>query len=321
MTEIITLVICTYNNSSLLKKTLATIEKQCVDTAINWSTLVIDNNSTDQTQQLVQTYIQSGKIPNLHYVFEKQQGLAYARRRAVTETKSELIAFIDDDCLLSLDWVEQAVAFCRNHPMAGAIGGKVELLWEAPPDEFTLKCKASLSAQDYGDLPTQLPSIGWAYLVGAGLLLRRTALESSGWMDSADLVDRCGSKLTSGGDIEIVLRVRKAGYQLWYNPAMQLQHYIPQRRMSVDYLCNLHRGFGQGDHVLHLLAYDSNPNPVWRLSRLLISIQSLIRQFLGLLLREVLLGKKISPARLILVQRALGNIEGAYHFIGQTYQR
>lgn len=300
---------------------MATIEKQCVDAAITWSTLVIDNNSTDETQQLVQTYIQSRRIPGLQYVLEKQQGLAYARRRAVTETKSELIAFIDDDCLLSPDWVEQAVAFCRNHPIAGAVGGRIELLWETPPDEFILQCKASLSAQDYGDLPTQLPSTGWTYLVGAGLLLRRKALESSGWIDSADLVDRCGSKLTSGGDIEIVLRIRKAGYQLWYNPAMQLQHYIPQRRMSVEYLCNLHRGFGQGDHILQLLAYEYEPTLAWRVSSLLLSIKNLIKQLLGILVREVLLCKKISPVRLLLLQRALGNIEGAYHLIGQAYQR
>lgn len=321
MSESITLAICTYNNCYLLDKTLATIEKQCVDAAITWSTLVIDNNSTDETQQLVQTYIQSRRIPGLQYVLEKQQGLAYARRRAVTETKSELIAFIDDDCLLSPDWVEQAVAFCRNHPIAGAVGGRIELLWETPPDEFILQCKASLSAQDYGDLPTQLPSTGWTYLVGAGLLLRRKALESSGWIDSADLVDRCGSKLTSGGDIEIVLRIRKAGYQLWYNPAMQLQHYIPQRRMSVEYLCNLHRGFGQGDHILQLLAYEYEPTLAWRVSSLLLSIKNLIKQLLGILVREVLLCKKISPVRLLLLQRALGNIEGAYHLIGQAYQR
>jgi glycosyltransferase involved in cell wall biosynthesis len=321
MSEIITLAICTYNNCSLLNKTLATIEKQCVDASIMWSTLVIDNNSTDGTQQLVQTYIQSNRIPGLHYVLETQQGLAYARRRAVAETKSELIAFIDDDCLLSPDWVEQAVAFCRNHPMAGAVGGRVELLWETPPDEFLLQCKDSLSAQDYGDLPTQLPSTGWTYLVGAGLLLRRKALESSGWIDSADLVDRCGSKLTSGGDIEIVLRIRKAGYQLWYNPAMQLQHYIPQRRMSVEYLCNLHRGFGQGDHILHLLAYDEKPTLAWRFRRIFISVHSLIRQLLGILVREIMRGKKISPVRLLLVQRALGNIEGSYHFMGQEYQK
>jgi glycosyltransferase involved in cell wall biosynthesis len=319
MSEIITLAICTYNNSFLLDKTLATIEQQYVDVAISWSTLVVDNNSTDDTQQLVQSYFQSGRIPGLRYVFERQQGLTHARRRAVNETKSELIAFIDDDCLLSPSWVEQAVAFCKSHPMAGAVGGIVELVWEAPPDEFLLQCKASLSAQNYGNSPTQLPSTGWTYLVGAGLVLRRTALESSGWIESGFLVDRCGSKLTSGGDIEIVLRVRKAGYELWYNPAMQLQHYIQQKRMSVEYLCHLHRGFGQGDHILQLLVYGYKPTIAWRVSTLFISVKKLIRQLLSLFVRELLLFKKISPIRLILIQRTLGNIEGAYSLMRQGY--
>jgi glucosyl-dolichyl phosphate glucuronosyltransferase len=319
MDEVITLAICTYNNSHLLAKTLTTIESQSVNATITWSTLVIDNNSTDDTRKLVQSYIQRSLIPGLRYVLEEQQGLAYARRRAVAETKSELITFIDDDCLLSPNWVEQAVSFCNNYPMAGAIGGKVELLWETTPDEFLSQCSAYLAAQDYGDMPIQLPSTGWTYLVGAGLLLRRTAIEASGWIDSPALVDRCGKNLTSGGDIEIVLRIRKAGYQLWYNPNMQLQHYIPQRRMLLQYMCKLNRGIGQGDHILEMLANNYKPTLAWRITILLSSITKLIKESLSLFLKEILLGKKINPIRLLLIQRALGNIEGAYRLLSQQY--
>ena len=319
MDEVITLAICTYNNSYLLEKTLATIQSQSVDATITWSTLVIDNNSTDDTQKLVQSYIQRGLIPGLRYVLEKKQGLAYARRRAVAETKSELIAFIDDDCLLSPNWVEQAVSFCNNYQEAGAIGGKVELLWETTPDEFLSQCSAYLAAQDYGDISIQLPSTGWTYLVGAGLLLRRTAIQASGWIDSSALVDRCGNNLTSGGDIEIVLRIRKAGYQLWYNPHMKLQHCIPQRRMLLQYMCKLNRGIGQGDHILEMLANDYKPTLAWRITILLSSITKLVKESLSLFLKEILLGKKINPMRLLLIQRALGNIEGAYRLFSQQY--
>jgi glucosyl-dolichyl phosphate glucuronosyltransferase len=320
MTEHITLAICTYNNSSLLDRTLAAIERQSVSEKINWSAIVVDNNSTDNTQQIVLNYIEKGKIPKLHYVFETQQGLAHARRRAIAETQSESIAFIDDDCLLSSHWLEQAVAFLQEHPHAGAIGGKVELLWEVEPQEIYIQYQKSFSAQDWGELPLKLPSKGWTYLVGAGLLLRRKALEESGWLESGNLVDRCETKLSSGGDIEMVLRIRRAGYELWYNPAMQLQHYIPQKRMSAEYLYRLHRSFGESTNLLILLADDEVPTLAWRLGRIYASFKNLSRQILGLLFKELILFRQASQTRIILVQRAIGDLEAAYKFFWTDYR-
>lgn len=319
MNSLITLAICTYNNSQLLERTLEKLEQQKVKETLEWSAIVVDNNSTDHTQEIAQTYIDRGLIPQLRYVQEKQQGLAYARRRAIAETQSPWIALIDDDCWLSPDWVEQAVDFLKKHPQAGAIGGKVELLWEVPPEAINIQQQKSLSAQDWGDFPVQLPSKGWTYLVGAGLLIRRQAIQDSGWLELGTLVDRCERKLTSGGDIEMVLRIRKAGYELWYTPALKLQHYIPKTRMSAEYLYRLHRGFGESTNLLLLLAHDETPTWRWRMGRLYASLENLIRQVLGLAIKEWLLCRQASPTRLILIQRAIGDLEAAYQFLWKKY--
>lgn len=320
MTNSLDLAICTYNNSKILEKTLGKIEQQKVKEPIEWSVVIIDNNSTDETHAIAQLYIDRGRIPGLRYVREKQQGLAYARRRAIAETESEWIAFIDDDCWLLPDWVDRAVAFVKDRPKAGAIGGKVELLWEVPPQEIHLQYQKSFSAQNWGDVPVQLPSTGWTYLVGAGLLINRQAIQDSGWLESGTLVDRCDRKLTSGGDIEIVLRIRKAGYELWYDPALQLQHYIPQKRMSAEYLYRLHRSFGESTNLLLLLAHDEKPTVAWRMGRVYASLENLLRQVLGLLIKEVLLCRKASQNRLVLIQRAMGDLEAAYKLFWSDYQ-
>lgn len=320
MSEVLTLAICTYNNGILLDRTLATIEQQRTPRSIEWSVLVVDNNSTDNTKSIVEGYIDKKTIPQLHYVFEERQGLARARRRAIAETSSEAIAFIDDDCLLDSDWVDRAIAFLEQHPNAGAIGGKVELLWEVQPQAIHIQCQKSFSAQNWGEAPLQLPSKGWTYLVGAGLLLRCQAVEKSGWLERSHLVDRCESKLSSGGDIEMVLRIRKAGYELWYNPEMTLQHYIPQKRMSLEYLYRLHRSFGESTHLLLLLANDDRPTFAWRFQRVYASFQNLIRQVLGIFFKEWLLARQISQNRTILIQRAIGDLESAYKLFWSDYQ-
>jgi len=107
--------ICTYNNAEILDLTMSTLEKQQVGPTLEWSVLVVDNNSTDETPAVVQHYMRRGRIPGLRVMRELRQGLCYARHCAVRETSSELIAFVDDDCLLSPNWMEQAVAFCRDH--------------------------------------------------------------------------------------------------------------------------------------------------------------------------------------------------------------
>ena len=316
----IVVAICTYNNARLLDRALATIEQQQVAPSVRWSVLVVDNNCTDETPTVVQKYIKAGHIPGLRVVSEPRQGLAHARRRAVCETSSELIAFVDDDCLLSPDWVEQAAAFCADHPRAGAVGGRVRLLWEVPPDDFLLRYEGSLARQDHGDLPRQMPATGGTHLVGAGLVVRRQALEASGWMDHGVLVGRQGNTLTAGDDSEMVLRIRRVGYELWYNPAMQLQHYIPRRRMSIEYLCRLHRGFGQSSPVLGTLGNDQEPTVAWRLRMLASSLKGVVRLLLSITVRDLLTKRHITPERRVALYSAFGRVEGSMRFLLSGYR-
>src|SRR5689334_3328779 len=96
----IDLIICTYNNSVLLDRTLGAIANLHVRSDVTWKVLVVDNNCTDDTQAVVGEHIRSGKIPHLAIVSEPRQGLTQARRRGVQHTAGDWIAFVDDDCLL-----------------------------------------------------------------------------------------------------------------------------------------------------------------------------------------------------------------------------
>lgn len=314
MSDIITIAICTYNNSRLLRKALDTLEQQKTSTSITWSALVVDNNSSDDTAELIQHYIARATIPGLRYVCENKQGIAHARRRAALEISSELIGYVDDDCLLSPDWVENAVSFCLAHPKAGAVGSQVHLLWEVSPDELCLKNKLALAHQDHGEEPVQLPSKGWTYLVTTGLVLRRHALFESGWIKHGKLVGREGTKRSAGEDGEMVLLIRNAGYELWYNSAMQLQHFIPRRRMTVEYFCQLARGFGVCSPYLESMAESKTPTLRWRFHILTQSLKAFIKFILKILLRDLLPHRQVSSDRRIEFQVHKGRLEGSIQF-------
>ena len=311
----ITVAICTYNNAAFLDRTLSTLALQEFEDDY-WSALVVDNNSSDATEDIVQLHQHQGLIPHLRYCRESQLGLAHARHRAVMETTSKLIAFVDDDCLLAPDWLRQAVAFSFTHPNAGAIGGRVQLLWESPPPHTALSRTTWYAEQNYGDVPQQLPSTGFTYLVGAGLVLRRTALKDSGWLEKRMLVGREGRGLGAGEDIEIVLRIRRAGYDLWYNPAMFLEHVIPERRTSIPYLCRMNRATGQPLPMLHALAEGKAPSTTMRLQRLVRSLLSLAKLCVRTLILDVVVRRRVSFADWrIRLNLAWGHVVGAAAFL------
>jgi glycosyltransferase involved in cell wall biosynthesis len=235
----IDLIICTYNNAELLDKVLNTIAKQRVPANVNWTVLVVNNNCTDQTPAVVEKYIQYQSIPQLSMILEPKQGLNHARACGIQNTTGDWVAFVDDDCILDHDWVAQAAKFAAINPDCGAFGGKVILDWETPPPAYVLKYGYSFAQQDHG-INIMQPNC----LVGAGLIISRKAILDTQWLNEQFLSDRIGKKLVSGGDVEIVLRIRSAGYDIWYNPACKLLHYIPARRTEHQYLININYGLG-----------------------------------------------------------------------------
>ncbi len=307
----IDLVICTYNNAALLDRTLIAISKQEVSPEVNWQVLVVDNNCTDETVAVVKRHIQSGKISGLQIVSEHKQGLSYARLCGVQNTTGDWIAFVDDDCLLHEDWIAQAAKFAVAHPEGGAFGGKVILDWETPPPVFVLNYGYSFAQQDHGMLPKQM-----SCLVGAGLVIRRTALLDVGWMNKQFMTDRVGKKLISGGDVELALRIA-AKYELWYNPECKLMHIIPVRRTTTKYLININYGLGisqlYGDSMLWTGSY---------ITWLLVSILDTIRPSVDAIINtlKVLFRRRSAPESAINLSFVLGRWSGIGRMFCMNFQ-
>ena len=229
--ENVTVVIPTYNNASLLDRTLAAVAAQVVKRPRSWSVVVVNNNCTDATAEVVAAHAARRTIPRLTRVREPQQGLSHARQRGVREARGAWVLFIDDDIVeLAPGFIQEVADFGRSHPRAGTIGAKIHLVWEHQPPPLSIECQEGLARVDFGDEPQRFPIAGRTHVVGAALAVRRRAILDTGWLDGAILPDRRGSLLTSGGDMELALRIRAAGYELWYNPRLRAGHFVPRRR-------------------------------------------------------------------------------------------
>ena len=101
----------------------------------SWAICVVDNNSTDQTAQVVRQGQEDSPIP-IHYLMEAQQGAGFARQRAMREIQSPLVGFLDDDNIPDPYWVASAYQFGQEHPKAGAYASRIDgdFEGEVPPN-------------------------------------------------------------------------------------------------------------------------------------------------------------------------------------------
>ena len=89
----VSIVIPTYNHSKFISKALESVINQ---TYKNWEAIIIDNNSTDNTDKVINQY----NDPRIKYLKIDNNGvIAKSRNLGINEAKAEWIAFLDSD-----DW-------------------------------------------------------------------------------------------------------------------------------------------------------------------------------------------------------------------------
>ena len=256
-----TVAIPTYNGETRLPKVIEYLRSQTDIEHISWEILVVDNNSSDHTAKVVQEYQANWQQSYpLRYCFEAEQGLAFARQRAIEEARGEFIGFLDDDNLCATDWVSAAYQFGKEHPQVGAYGGKIQGSFEVEPPENLKAIIFYLALVDRGSQSLQYQPRKNGVPPGAGLVVRRQV-----WQEHVPsrllLVGRAGNSLLSGSDFEPLLHIHRAGWEIWYNPAMSIEHVIPAKRLDKSYLLPLMRGIGLSRHHLRMLSLDSWQRP------------------------------------------------------------
>ncbi len=243
----LSIVVCTCNHADTLAGTLRAIAAQDAAPS-SFEVVVVDNGCTDDTESVLAEA--RTRLPHLRTVRETKPGQVHARVKGVRESAGEWIAFVDDDNALDVSWVSAALRFAECHPACGAFGGEVAITWAEPPPPAVARRAYAYAATDLSGGTHRLDGEERWRLRGAGLVCRRRALLETGWLEWQANVGRVGQGLLGGDDTEIVMRIARAGWELWYEPACRLRHWIGGRRLSIPYFRALHIGFARADPLL-----------------------------------------------------------------------
>lgn len=116
MSDIVSVIVLTWNRSHLLKETIDSILNQSYE---NFELLIIDNESTDETEDYAKTLTD----PRISYFKNKNNGvLAVNRNFAISKAKGAYIAFCDDDDLWEQTKLEKQMEFIKNNPSFCVVG-------------------------------------------------------------------------------------------------------------------------------------------------------------------------------------------------------
>ena len=251
-----TVIICTHNpRFDYFSRVLDGLRHQTLPMD-EWELLVVDNAS----QVPLTSSCDISWHPAARHIFERELGVAYARRRGIQEASADLIVFVDDDNVLDSNYLAEAVKIAQEWPFLGAWGSgciqgdfEVEPLeslrsW-LPVREVTAPRWSNLAGIHlFGESPQE--AIPW----GAGLCVRKeVAIAYRQFCDQSavQITDRMGGSLVGGGDTEISLVSCSHGLGTGIFPELKLTHLIPQQRVSEDYIVRFAEGTCLSNFLLH----------------------------------------------------------------------
>jgi glucosyl-dolichyl phosphate glucuronosyltransferase len=245
----VSVVISTYNRCDLLPGALESVLAQETD-AVSYEVIVVDNNSTDRTRQVVESVIARGHR-NVRYLFEGRQGLSYARNGGIAAARAPIIAFTDDDVRVANDWIFTIKRAFDEHPEVDYVGGRVLPRWERePPAWLTPDHWSPVGLSDSGDAPLYMNAQMPLCLVGANLAFRRDVFERIGLFRPD--VQRVKDEIGSTEDHELQLRVWQAQRQGLYVPDLVVTAEVEARRTTKRYHRRWHTGHGHFYAVMRL---------------------------------------------------------------------
>lgn len=105
----ISICVCTYNRARILPYCLESLTNLKIPANCEAEILVIDNNSVDNTKEVVDHYSRRSPI-KISYFHEPEQGVSAARNRGMKHAMGDYVGFLDDECVVKPNWLEVTVA-------------------------------------------------------------------------------------------------------------------------------------------------------------------------------------------------------------------
>lgn len=241
---LVSVVVCTRNRSDILAGCL---DRLAGLTYGDVEIVVVDNApSDDSTRRVVEKAAADDE--RFRYVLEPVPGLSAARNRGLAEARGGYVAYTDDDVAVDEAWIQGLLKGFHRRPDAGCVTGLVctagisgdaEWYFDARAASWSTRCEP----QEFDLRGTGRPNALYPYSpgifgTGANFAFDRELLRALGGFDEAL---GAGTRTRGGEDLDMFVRVLRAGRAIVYEPAAVVWHHH-----RADHAALLQQLFGYG---------------------------------------------------------------------------
>ncbi len=235
----LTVLICTHNRADLLLKTLQSLNR--AEKPVGWlvDMLVVLNACHDETESRLEGYARQSGIP-FRQVKESIPGKSRALNRGLTQTRSNIIAFVDDDHQVDGDYLVSISRAAEIYPEVGLFCGRIypdwdgsEPSWVHDDGPYAIRPRP-VPYSDLGPRTIELNLRKHNTPGGGNLIARRRVFDLVG-VFSVELGPQ-KHNLGGGEDADFVLRAMAKGEKLRYVPDIVQYHYVDPRCYSLTHL-------------------------------------------------------------------------------------
>lgn len=216
----LTILICTYKRNALLLKCLEAIKLQTQSRKL-FEILIVDNDGNPSCKEIAANF-------GARYVYEPKAGLSFARNRGVRETKTEWILFLDDDGIASQNLVETVLKNTENLEV-NIVGGKFHHYFASTPPKWLHHYYNKPKQPCPGDTFQKIKSD--EYLSGGILAVKKSLVIEAGYFNTK--LGMQSNKFGYGEEDELQNRLRKLGYEIFFDPEMEMTHLVHERKYTI----------------------------------------------------------------------------------------
>jgi GT2 family glycosyltransferase len=221
--------ICTRNRATAVKSALDATAKSMHHAAPATIELVIsNNNSTDDTHDVLTAWKAENADLTVKILDEKKPGLSHARNTGLDNVKGDIIIFTDDDCMMELDYISEALEYAKNDPHPVIRGGRIEL-YDKRDLEITVRTVDEVETWTIENRSVRYKKIRGA-VSGCNMCVPKTIIDKIGKFDTNI---GAGTNIPGSEDTDFVLRSYLQGYAIQYVPNM-ITHHNHGRRTPED---------------------------------------------------------------------------------------
>jgi len=222
----LSVLICTHDRHQLLDRALHTLI-ECTEGKPDQ--VVVVNGGDERADRVVRSFKGRHQI-DIRLLKTTNKNLAASRNVGVPHCTGDIVAMTDDDAEVSPDWVLQMKRVHAEHPEAGAVGGAVTGI-----DSGHNLTSRLADIVTFRSLPR---ACDVRTVPGVNVSYKREVITRVGPQDEM---------LFRGEDVDYNWRVKRLGYQVYYDPAIKVAHH---HRSSLSQFLHQHHMYGRAYYLV-----------------------------------------------------------------------